>query len=189
MKRFFFVDTHLNLPLTLRKLNYLSSTPATTTPDFNNAIEKYFGLVNQLLNNSSTTTTTMTTEISALISVASDKDLFEDNEKLTLFQQQKLTTKSNSSTTTTTTTAKIFDVYGMHPLYCKQYDSTVEEFLVRKLRDDKVIAFGEIGLDFHDFGAEHHTQYASKELQLEVFERQLQLHAQHANQKPLIIHW
>lgn len=74
----------------------------------------------------------------------------------------------------------------MHPLYCKQYDEKVERFLVTKLRDAKVVAFGEIGLDFHEFGAEY--AYAGRELQLSVFERQLQLHAEHARRKPLVIH-
>jgi Tat protein secretion system quality control protein TatD with DNase activity len=114
-----------------------------------------------------------------VISVASDKDLFEDNE-----------TFANYSSENQSTLPRVYGVYGMHPLYAKQTESdaaAVWSFLRRKLHDPKTIAYGEIGLDFHDFGKD--ANYASRDLQMRVFEEQLRMIQEVPDRKvPIVLH-
>lgn len=73
----------------------------------------------------------------------------------------------------------IFAAYGVHPNEASRFSPEVEERLSARHRDPKVVAFGEIGLDFH-YGAKE------AELQQRVFARQLEMGKKLG--KPLVIH-
>ena len=63
------------------------------------------------------------------------------------------------------------DVYltlGWHPTEAGSYSDEVEAYLRKVLKHDKVIALGEIGLDYH-------WMEDPKEVQIEVFKRQIAL--------------
>lgn len=64
--------------------------------------------------------------------------------------------------------ANLYSTIGWHPTEAGSYTDEVEAYLVSHLRDDKVIALGEIGLDYH-------WMTASKDVQERVFRRQIQL--------------
>ncbi len=70
----------------------------------------------------------------------------------------------------------IFVAAGYHPNYVDDYD---EGFLRESLKHHKVVALGEIGLDYY-------RNYTSKELQKKIFEEQI-LIAKESN-LPLVIH-
>lgn len=57
---------------------------------------------------------------------------------------------------------------GWHPDECGGFDEQSEQYLLENLKKDKVIAVGEIGLDYH-------WMVESKELQERVFRRQIQI--------------
>ncbi|MGQ9819299.1 MAG: TatD family hydrolase [Candidatus Kapaibacteriales bacterium] len=59
---------------------------------------------------------------------------------------------------------------GIHPHYADEYNEEVEVYLEEliKANNDKIVAIGEIGLDYH-------YNFASKEVQMEAFARQLRL--------------
>lgn len=59
----------------------------------------------------------------------------------------------------------IFCTVGVHPEDCEEYDQ-VESKLVELFKNEKVVAVGEIGLDYH------YENY-NKEKQMEVFEKQI----------------
>ena len=79
--------------------------------------------------------------------------------------------------------AKIFEpIYatiGYHPDYCREYNQEVEYKLKEYAKDEKVVAYGEIGLDYHG-------DFAPKEIQKMVFERQI--HVANELDLPLVIH-
>ena len=77
--------------------------------------------------------------------------------------------------------APIYATVGFHPEYAGDYDEEVEKKLEKMLEHDKVIAVGEIGLDYYDDDVE-----VSRELQKEVFIKQLKL-ADRYN-LPVVIH-
>ena len=62
----------------------------------------------------------------------------------------------------------IFAIVGMYPEYCKQYDDKYENALVQALKNPKVVAVGEIGLDFHSDGYDQNMQE-------ELFARQIKI--------------
>ena len=63
---------------------------------------------------------------------------------------------------------QLYATIGWHPTEAGTYDEAVEAYLLDKLRHPKVVALGEIGLDYH-------WMTASKDVQERVFRRQIQL--------------
>ncbi|MGT2950849.1 hydrolase TatD [Streptococcus cuniculi] len=63
---------------------------------------------------------------------------------------------------------QVYATIGWHPTEAGTYTDEVEQFLREQLQHDKVIALGEIGLDYH-------WMTASKEVQEQVFRRQIAL--------------
>jgi TatD DNase family protein len=59
-------------------------------------------------------------------------------------------------------------VLGIHPHDAKDYNDDVENFLIKSLKYKKIVALGEIGLDYF-------KMYSPKETQIKVFERQLDI--------------
>ena len=74
---------------------------------------------------------------------------------------------------------EVFAVVGIHPEVEREYSSAAEEKLRELAGNDKVIAIGEIGLDYHYEGY-------NKERQREVFIKQLEL--AHSLILPVVIH-
>ena len=62
----------------------------------------------------------------------------------------------------------IYGVVGVHPTDIKKYSDTVERKLEELARNEKVVAIGEIGLDYH-------WMEDPKEEQEEIFRRQMEL--------------
>ena len=62
----------------------------------------------------------------------------------------------------------IYGVVGVHPTEIKKYSDTVERKLEELARNEKVVAIGEIGLDYH-------WMEDPKEEQEEIFRRQMEL--------------
>ena len=62
----------------------------------------------------------------------------------------------------------VFATVGVHPENCEDYNDDVESELIKLCQNKKVIAIGEIGLDYH-------YSKQNKELQQKVFERQILL--------------
>lgn len=75
--------------------------------------------------------------------------------------------------------SNLFAIIGMYPEYCQQYDKKFEQFLIENATNPKVVAIGEIGLDYHTDGFD-------KEKQKEVLLRQLEI--AHKFNLPLSIH-
>lgn len=63
---------------------------------------------------------------------------------------------------------ELYLTLGWHPTEAGDYTPEVEDYLLERLRHPKVVALGEIGLDYH-------WMTAPKEVQEEVFRRQIQL--------------
>jgi TatD DNase family protein len=73
----------------------------------------------------------------------------------------------------------VFCTQGIHPHEAKFYDQITEDIIIKNSKDPKVRAIGEIGLDYH-------YDHSPRDIQLSVFEKQLQLSI---NLKlPVIIH-
>jgi TatD DNase family protein len=70
-------------------------------------------------------------------------------------------------------------VAGIHPHDASGWDAVAESWLRATLRDPRVVAAGEMGLDYH-------YDHSPREVQQRVFERQLEL-AREAG-KPVVIH-
>jgi TatD DNase family protein len=68
---------------------------------------------------------------------------------------------------------------GTHPHDARLYDDAAEQKIKNLISDDHVIAWGEIGLDFH-------YDNSPREVQLEVFKRQLR--AARECELPVVIH-
>lgn len=60
----------------------------------------------------------------------------------------------------------VFASVGVHPHDAKLYDDTAEEHLINLAKSDKVIAWGEIGLDYY-------YDHSPRDVQREVFRRQI----------------
>lgn len=73
----------------------------------------------------------------------------------------------------------LYAILGMYPEYVEQYDKIFEQFLHANLDDPKVVAVGEIGLDYH-------TENFDKQKQIEIFKRQIEI--AHKFCLPLSIH-
>lgn len=73
----------------------------------------------------------------------------------------------------------IYCSIGIHPEYTDSYTEEDLKFLESCLRQSKVVAIGEIGLDYH-------YSKENKELQKELFEKQLMLASKYS--LPVVIH-
>lgn len=73
----------------------------------------------------------------------------------------------------------MYGALGIHPESADTYTLTDLEFIEKHINDNKVVAIGEIGLDYH-YGKEN------RDKQIELFEYQLAM-AERVN-KPVIIH-
>lgn len=73
----------------------------------------------------------------------------------------------------------LYAILGLYPEYAHMYNDEFESFLLQNLSDPKVVAVGEIGLDYH-------TEGFDKQKQIEVFKRQIEI--AHKFDLPLSIH-
>ena len=73
----------------------------------------------------------------------------------------------------------IYSTIGWHPTEAADYTPEAEQMIVSHLRDKKVVALGEIGLDYH-------WMTAPKEKQEEVFKRQIALSKEY--DLPFVVH-
>lgn len=74
----------------------------------------------------------------------------------------------------------VFASVGVHPHDAKVYDDAAEEHLISLVRSsEKVIAWGEIGLDFH-------YDHSPRDVQMEVFRRQIR--TARKLDMPIIVH-
>lgn len=64
--------------------------------------------------------------------------------------------------------SKVFFTVGCHPHDAKNYDDAFEREIVRLAKNPKAVAMGEIGLDYH-------YDLSERDVQKEVFSRQLSL--------------
>ena len=62
----------------------------------------------------------------------------------------------------------LYAIVGWHPESSKDYDAAKEALLIKQLADSKVVALGEIGLDYH-------WDTSPREIQRRVFRRQLEI--------------
>lgn len=73
----------------------------------------------------------------------------------------------------------IYAAIGVHPHEARTYDDEVEKRLIELSRDKKVLAIGEIGLDYY-------YDHSPRDVQKEVFKRQIELAAK--LKKNIVIH-
>lgn len=73
----------------------------------------------------------------------------------------------------------IYAVIGVHPTDISEYNEVLESELEKMAKDSKVVAIGEIGLDYH-------WMTEPKDIQQKIFRQQLEL-ARRVN-KPVVIH-
>ncbi|WP_165211919.1 TatD family hydrolase [Streptococcus tangpeifui] len=74
---------------------------------------------------------------------------------------------------------ELYSTIGWHPTEAGSYTQEVEDMIVSHLHDPKVIALGEIGLDYH-------WMEDPKDVQIEVFKRQIQLSKDY--DLPFVVH-
>ena len=74
---------------------------------------------------------------------------------------------------------ELYSTIGWHPTEAGSYNQEIENMIVANLNNPKVIALGEIGLDYH-------WMEDSKEVQIEVFKRQIQLSKDY--NLPFVVH-
>ncbi|HSE65854.1 MAG TPA: TatD family hydrolase, partial [Gemmatimonadales bacterium] len=77
------------------------------------------------------------------------------------------------------TDARLSATAGLHPHEARHWTSETEAWLAQQLRDPRVVAVGEMGLDYH-------YDHSPREVQREVFDRQLGLAT--AASRPAVIH-
>src|SRR5215208_1672603 len=75
--------------------------------------------------------------------------------------------------------SSIYTAIGTHPHDARLYDDKAEETIKTLIQNERVVAWGEIGLDFH-------YDNSPRDVQMEVFKRQLR--AARACDLPVIIH-
>ena len=73
----------------------------------------------------------------------------------------------------------VYGALGFHPTELVGYDDTSVEWLEKHINDDKIVAIGEIGLDYH-------YDDTDKDKQIRAFKRQLELAEKY--KKPVIVH-
>lgn len=74
---------------------------------------------------------------------------------------------------------RIWGTQGIHPHEAEHYDTAVEQAIRAGLQDERILAVGEIGLDYY-------YDHADRKVQRRIFERQLQLAADLG--LPVVIH-
>jgi len=74
---------------------------------------------------------------------------------------------------------EVYGAIGIHPEFVDNYNLEDLEFIEKNIMQDKVIAVGEIGLDYH------YTK-ENKEKQIDLFHKQLELAEKYS--KPVVIH-
>ncbi len=62
----------------------------------------------------------------------------------------------------------LYGAIGIHPSEAKTYSEEIEKEMVQKIKNNKIVAIGEIGLDYY-------WEQETKELQKEVFRKQLKI--------------
>jgi len=75
--------------------------------------------------------------------------------------------------------SNIYCSQGIHPHNANDFNKEIKEKILNNIKHPKVIALGEIGLDYH-------YDYAPREKQIEVFETQLEIAIQ--ADLPIVIH-
>jgi TatD DNase family protein len=75
--------------------------------------------------------------------------------------------------------ANIWGTQGIHPHEAEKYTADVEALIRKQAADERILAIGEIGLDYH-------YDHADRAVQRAVFERQLQLAAE--LDMPVVVH-
>ncbi len=63
---------------------------------------------------------------------------------------------------------RVFCALGVHPDNCQEYNTSVTEFLRKNAAHPKVVAVGEIGLDYHTSRLNRDTQFAVLDQQIEI---------------------
>ena len=74
---------------------------------------------------------------------------------------------------------QLYAAVGWHPEDAKFYDDAAEAVLEQQLEDDRVVALGEIGLDYH-------WDTSPQDVQRRVFKRQIELAKKH--HLPIVVH-
>lgn len=75
--------------------------------------------------------------------------------------------------------SELYSTIGWHPTEAGSYTQEVEDMIVSHLSNSRVVALGEIGLDYH-------WMEDPKDVQIEVFKRQIQLSKDH--DLPFVVH-
>lgn len=73
----------------------------------------------------------------------------------------------------------VYGALGFHPTELDSYTNDCLEWLEKHINDDKIVALGEIGLDYH-------YENTDKEKQIDIFKKQLIIAEK--NKKPIIVH-
>ena len=73
----------------------------------------------------------------------------------------------------------MYGAIGIHPEEVDKFKEEDLDFIINNLNSDKIVAIGEIGLDYH------YTK-ENKEKQIDLFEKQLEIAEK--NNKPVIVH-
>lgn len=73
----------------------------------------------------------------------------------------------------------MYGTIGIHPEEVDGYKEKDLDFIINNLNSDKIVAIGEIGLDYH------YTK-ENKEKQIDLFEKQLEIAEK--NNKPVVVH-
>lgn len=73
----------------------------------------------------------------------------------------------------------VFAAQGIHPHHAGLWNEEVKENIEKNLNHPRVVAYGEIGLDYH-------YNFHPRETQLKVFEKQIEIATQY--QLPIVIH-
>jgi TatD DNase family protein len=74
---------------------------------------------------------------------------------------------------------RIWGTQGIHPHEAEHYDEAVEQTIRNRIEEDRILAVGEIGLDYY-------YDHADRAVQRQVFERQLQIAVD--GDMPVVIH-
>lgn len=75
--------------------------------------------------------------------------------------------------------AQVYSTIGWHPTEAGSYDDNIESMIISHLENSKVIALGEIGLDYY-------WMEDPKDIQIEVFKRQIELSKEY--NLPFVVH-
>lgn len=81
----------------------------------------------------------------------------------------------------------VYGAFGIHPLHAADWSNIVEKKLVEIMARDKVVAWGECGLDYYDKDAKGQVDdHGVRTLQRQVFARQMDLAV--SLNRPLVVH-